>query len=140
MIGCEIWRVMPMRLSKLRTLAAVAVLGGSIAITGCYYEPAEGGPTVVADYGYEPMYYDGYLVYYDNVGRPFYWMNGVQVWVPPTSPYYAGYVTHWRTYGPAYRRWVAHYGTRYRTYRLRTRYYGGHRAYRRAPVRVHRHR
>jgi len=122
-----------MRMLTIRNFVAAAVLGGALTLSGCYVEPVAPGPVVVADYGYEPMYYDGYVVYYDGVGRPFYWVNGVQVWIPPSSPYYTRYVTHWRTYGPAYQRWRAAHGARYRTYRYRGGYYGGH--VRRAPVR-----
>ena len=74
-------------------------------------------PEPVAAYGYQPQYYNGSLVYYDNEGRPyFYDSSGGVAWVPAASPEYAGYVGHWRAYGPAYRRWYSGYGHRYHGY------------------------
>ncbi len=63
--------------------------------------------------------YDGYVVYYDEVGRPSYYVNGGVVWVSPGVPAYAGLVSHWRAYGPAYHRWYTNHGYRYRAYRGR---------------------
>ena len=83
------------------------------ASTGCYVEAA---PPVYAE-GYEPQYYDGHVVYYDGVGRPYYYAEGAVVWVAPSSPFYFGLVHHWRIHGPAYRHWYAHGGYRYRGYR-----------------------
>jgi hypothetical protein len=92
---------------------ALAVASSGALLSGCVVE--EVPPPA---YGYEPMLYDGYVVYYDDVGRPYYYVNGAVVWVPPSAPTYAVLVGHWHRYGPAYHRWVAHYGYRYRgTYR-----------------------
>ena len=109
---------------NIRNFALIAVVVGALGATGCYadaYGPDVQEP-VVAE-GYTPQYYDGAVVYYDDYGRPFYYNGGVQVWVPPSSPYYGGYVNYYRSYGPAYRRWYAGYGYRYRTYN-RGAYYG----------------
>jgi hypothetical protein len=100
---------------KIRALGLAAALMTTVSISGCY---VEAGPPVVAE-GYEPAMYDGYVVYYDEVGRPYYYANGAVVWVPPGAPAYAGLVAHWRAYGPAYHRWYSHYGYRYRAYRGR---------------------
>ncbi|MBI5482187.1 MAG: hypothetical protein HY906_25250 [Deltaproteobacteria bacterium] len=124
----------------LRNLMAVALLTGALAGAGCYVETVSPEGVVVGNYGYEPMYYNGYMVYYDG-GRPFYWAGGGQVWIPATSPYYHSYIAHYRAYGPAYSRWYAGGGYRYRTFRGGTGYYGGHHNYvrtYRAPVRHHR--
>lgn len=96
--------------------ASLAVLVATFVPTGlgCYVE--EVPPPAYAD-GYEPQYYDGYVVYYDEGGRPFYYVNGAAVWVPSTSPFYAGYVNHWRLHGEGYRHWYVHHGYRYRGYR-----------------------
>jgi len=118
-----------MGMFNIRNLTAVALVLGSLAATGCYVEPVGPGPVVVGDYGYEPQYYDGYMVYYDGVGRPYYYANGGQIWISPGSPYYAGYVNHYRTYGGAYNRWYAGDGYRYRNYRGTGGYYGGHYSY-----------
>jgi len=107
-----------MGMFNIRSIAFVGLIVGSLAGTGCYAEPYYGPEPVVAE-GYTPQYYDGYVVYYDGVGRPFYYVNGAQVWIPESSPYYAGYVNYWRQYGVAYNRWYASYGARYRYYRGR---------------------
>jgi hypothetical protein len=110
----------------IRCLLVSTVLASA---SGCYVSDAPPPPpatAVVAD-GYEPQYYDGYVVYYDDGGRPFYYSDGAVVWVPVTSPYYGGYVNHWHAYGPAYRSWYANHGATYRAYRQPEgrRVYGG---------------
>jgi hypothetical protein len=105
-----------MHLSKYQWLLLSAVVGASVLGAGCY---ADVQAEPVAAYGYSPQYYDGYVVYYDGYGRPFYYNGGAAVYV---SPGYAGYgvlVNHYRTYGPAYAQWHASYGYRYRTWRGR---------------------
>ena len=95
---------------KFRHLTVAAALLGVIPMAGCYGEVDE---PVVAE-GYTPQYYNGYVVYYDGNGLPYYYYGGQQVFIAATDPYYAGYVDHWRAYGPAYNRWYAGYGYRYR--------------------------
>jgi len=102
-----------MKLTWFRGCVAAACLVGAASTQACYVE--EDVPVRYA--GYEPAYYDGYVVYYDSIGRPFYYVNGVPLWVPLGSPYYAGLANHWRVYGPAYGGWYAHYGYRYRGFR-----------------------
>jgi hypothetical protein len=113
----------------LRTFLTVMLLAVSaLGASGCYVEEAP-PPAYYVEGGYEPQYYDGYIVYYDDYGRPYYYADGVAVWVPVTSPYYAVYVNHWRLYGPQYRVWYGTYGYRYRGYRPYVHYYGPHRGY-----------
>ena len=108
-----------MRGISLRTLVLrCALLGFAVLAPACYAEPMGTIPPPEYEYGYAPSYYDGYVVYYDDGGRPFYYVNNAVVWVPQTSPYYAGLVAHWRGHGPAYRDWHAHVGPRYRGYRF----------------------
>jgi hypothetical protein len=116
-----------------------------------YAPPPEGAPQAAlqappaqVDYGpgpapavevYQPLYYGGYVVYYDTGGRPFYTLGGTSYYVPASSPYYGYYAGHYRTYGTAYRGWYSRGG--YRTYGSRG-YYGGFRGgsrggYRSAP-------
>jgi hypothetical protein len=114
---------------SVRYLMAAALLLGSMAVAACYAETVGPDGVAVGNYGYEPQYFNGYMVYYDGAGRPFYYMGGAQVWIPPTSPYYAGYVGHYRAYGPAYARWYAGAGYRYQGYRGPGAYYGGHQGY-----------
>jgi len=103
---------------NLRGLALVALTAGFVPLGSACYAEADVPPPVVAE-GYEPQFYDGYVVYYDDVGRPYYYVNGAVFWVPATSPFYVGLVNHWHAYGPAYHRWYGHYGYRYRGYRRR---------------------
>ena len=112
-------------------LLATAVLTTAALASGCYVET--GTPVYAASSevdGYSPAYYDGYVVYYDTGGRPYYYDNGgATVWVASGSPYYPGLVNHWRVYGHAYPGWYAHSGYRYRTYRAAPAYhayYGYH--------------
>ncbi len=101
---------------SLRTLILpLLIVGFAPAGSGCYAE--EVPPPEYADSGYQPQYYDGYVVYYDEVGHPYYYQNGAVYWVPVTSPFYVGFVNHWHRYGPAYRHWYGHYGYRYHAYR-----------------------
>lgn len=104
---------------SLRVLGVVLAVGVAPLSAACVVEE-EIPPPVVAE-GYSPVFYDGYVVYFDEVGRPFYYVNGAVVWVPPTSPLYLGLVEHWRVHGPAYRNWYARHGERYRAYRGRRR-------------------
>ena len=117
-----------MGMFNIRSITFVGLIVGSLASAGCYAEPYGVGVGVEAEpaavEGYQPQYYDGYVVYYDDVGRPFYYLNGAAVFIPEASPYYAGYVNYYRTYGVGYRRWYAGYGARYRTWRGRGGYYG----------------
>jgi hypothetical protein len=104
-----------MNIPSVRGVALAALLAALIpSASGCYAEVDE--PPVYAE-GYQPQFYDGYVVYYDDIGRPYYYVNGAVVWVPPTAPVYVGLVNHWRVYGRAYHSWYATHGYRYRTYR-----------------------
>ena len=107
-----------------RSLFIAACFTGSAALgVGCTIE--ELPPPEYAD-GYDPQYYDGYIVYYDDVGRPFYYLDGAVVWVPLESPFYVRYVNQWQIHGPEYRRWYIEYGDHYKHYRGRAGHYGGH--------------
>jgi hypothetical protein len=118
-------KVLSMRAFSLPGIALAALVAtSSVLSSGCYAEEEVEPPAYA--YGYEPMYYDGYVVYYDDVGRPYYYAGGAVVWIPPTAPIYVSLVNHWHAYGPAYRAWYAHHGYRYRTY-----YHGGYHGYRR---------
>jgi hypothetical protein len=100
-------------LCKNVTLIALVTASASLG-TGCYAD-AQLEPT--SAYGYEPQYYDGYVVYYDGGGRPYYHNGGAISWVPADSPAYGGYVAHYRTNGAAYGRWNAGTGARFHGYR-----------------------
>ena len=73
------------------------------------------GPSL--EYGYQPLLYDGYVVYYSNTGVPFYWLGGARVWVPVrVRPYY---VDHWRVHRTSYVRWHSHRAKHYRSKRFK---------------------
>lgn len=99
----------------LVAMMAIGVAAGGAGASACYVE--EGPPPVYG--GYDPQYYDGYVVYYDAVGRPYYYVNGAVFWVPPGSPFYVGLVDHWRFHRAEYYRWYGAHGYRYRAYRRR---------------------
>jgi hypothetical protein len=110
-----------MRKALMRVLIGSALLSILVSGTGgCYVETGMIGAPEYA-YGYPPVYYDGYMVYYDGLGRPFYYVNGAAVWVPPTVRVYPALVQHWRTYRPAYHRWYQQRGHVYRSYRFQGR-------------------
>ena len=122
-----------MGMLNIKSIVFAALVVGCLGATGCYAEADAYGPEPVVAAGYTPQYYEGAVVYYDDYGRPFYYNGGGQVWIPESSPYYAGYVNYYRSYGPAYRRWYSGYGYRYRGYRssgYRGGYYRGGGSYR----------
>lgn len=96
------------------TLLLGAVCTFASLSSACYAEAVP--PPAYAD-GYQPQYYDGYVVYYDGLGRPYYHVNGAVYWVLPASPFYLGLTTHWRYHRAEYGRWYGHYGYRYHGYR-----------------------
>jgi hypothetical protein len=115
-----------MKTSTIRSAVLVALMAALATVAaGCYVE-AEPPTYTEGGVVYQPQYYDGYVVYYDDGGRPYYYNNGAVYWVPPSSPYYAGYVNHWRYYGPAYRGWYSRYGYSYRGWRGAPAYRGGY--------------
>jgi hypothetical protein len=102
---------------SFRTLLFSGLIAAFVPFGAACYAEEEVPAPEYADAGYQPQYYDGYVVYYDDGGRPYYYANGAVFWVPPTAPVYVGLVAHWHRYGPAYHHWYAHYGHRYHGYR-----------------------
>jgi hypothetical protein len=106
----------------LRIVVLAGLLAAAAVTSGCVIPapPARmtvSAPTVVASGGYSPMQYEGYVVYYDDYGRPMYYVNGAPYYVPTSYPHYHSYVTHYNAYGVAYRNWYGSYGVRYHNYR-----------------------
>jgi hypothetical protein len=99
-------------------IAGVGFLAIGGVMSGCYAEAEGTIPPPQYEYGYAPVYYDGYVVYYDDAGRPYYYVNGGVRYVAETSPLYLGLVAHWRAFGPRYHDWHVHAGERYRGYRF----------------------
>ena len=88
-----------MNLSMLRKFALPALLAVSLPSIGCTLEA--GPPAVYA--GYEPMYYDGYVVYYDSYGLPYYYVDGGTYYVPRAYGRYDILVDHYRGHRSEYR-------------------------------------
>lgn len=109
-------------------VGATSMLG-----TGCYVSAAPAEPVVATSY-YTPLYYNGYVVYYDDVGRPVYYVGGARYYIPATYVGYHRYTDHYRVHRVHYARWYGARGHRYRTYR---RAHGAHRRGGRAPARTH---
>jgi hypothetical protein len=103
-------------------LALVGAFG--MSSSGCFVSTSA-EPAVATNY-YTPLYYNGYVVYYDNFGRPIYYVNGAMYYVPSTYMYYGRYVSYYNTHRAYYHRWYRARGMRYRSYRR------GHRAGRRS--------
>jgi hypothetical protein len=104
--------------TKLRTvILAAAVAAFAPLVSGCYAEMEPPESVYVEEGGYHPMYYDGYVVYFDGGGRPYYYVNGSVYWVPRSYAYYGAYVAHYNTYWRSYRTWYARGGYRYHYYR-----------------------
>jgi hypothetical protein len=97
--------------------------------------PAQGyvevnGPVVqydgpVVEFGYEPVLYDGYVVYYADAGNPFIWLNGVRFWIPDHER--STYVTHYQQHIGSYHDWYDHRGDSYRDHRYADRSRDGRR-------------
>jgi hypothetical protein len=104
-------------------LLAAAVAAFAPMVSGCYEELAPPESVYTEGGGYQPMYYDGYIVYFDTIGRPYYYNGGSVYWVPRESPYYGAYVAHYGSYARGYRSWYTRGGYRYRSYRAAPRRY-----------------
>lgn len=94
------------------TLALFAA--GALVLGGCRVTL---GPGHVATSYYTPLYYQGYVVYYDEVGRPVYYANGARYYIPAGYVDYGRYAAHYRTHRVHYNRWYRSRGHRYRRYR-----------------------
>jgi len=66
---------------------------------------------------YNPLYYDGYVVFYDDGGRPYYYRDGRTVFVPASYRLYNSYVSHWRAHRANYTRWYRERGRTHHSYR-----------------------
>lgn len=105
-------------ISKIPRLVLAALLFAFAApLAGCEYEEAE---VPVAGYGYEPSYYNGYVVYYDAGGLPYYYVDGSMYYVPRSYVYYDSLCDHYRVYRPYYQRWYVSGGYRYQRYHVAT--------------------
>ena len=106
---------MSMKLALLRKIVLPLVLltFAGLAWSGCILRPRAiyVGPPV--EYGYTPLLYNGYVVYYDQGGIPFYWYSGGRIFIPMGQRGY--YVDHYHSHNHAYWRWHKHRGKHYRS-------------------------
>gem|GEM_PF-5075444 len=92
-------------LPKLLLLPCLTAL--ALTTPGCLMTITE--PALRVDYEapvaveYRPLRYDGFIVYYADDGIPYYLRGGRRYWVPRHAR--ARYISHWRSYKPAYRDW-----------------------------------
>ncbi len=124
----------------MRKLLVTATLGLALALvglsSGCVVRTRPVRASVVAyDYGYTPMLYNGYVVYYDRAAQPYYYVGSTRYWVPRAYwPRYRGYYYRYRTH---YWRWYRHRGHYYRGRRYRRGYFRRARYRRRGRRRGH---
>ncbi|PKN26158.1 MAG: hypothetical protein CVU65_06560 [Deltaproteobacteria bacterium HGW-Deltaproteobacteria-22] len=85
--------------------------------SGCVLTARPATVSVEASYGgWTSYYYNGSLVYFDTIGRPYYYYGGRIMYVPSTWASYNVALANWRTNRVAYNRWHARYNApRYRT-------------------------
>lgn len=106
--------------SYLRTSLAAALAASLLTgLSGCVVAPVPTEVTISgpAVYYYTPLYYDGYVVYYDGGGRPYYYQNGINIYISSSYHSYQRYVTHYHQHRPEYRRWYDSHGVNYHQYR-----------------------
>ena len=65
------------------------------------------------EYGYQPLLYNGYVVYYTDIGEPYYWLGSARVWVPTYAR--GPYLGHWQRYRHVYPTRYKHRGAYYQT-------------------------
>lgn len=104
-------------------ILAMLLFSTGILASGCIIRARVPARVVVGppvEYGYQPMLYEGYVVYYTDDGIPFYWSGGSMVYLPVGVR--AVYVDHWRAHRAAYIRWRKHRGHYYRSRHYRGRH------------------
>jgi hypothetical protein len=86
----------------------------AVVMTGCVTSyPPYAADDIRVDY-YTPRFYDGYPVYYDRVGLPYYHRDKRTVYVPRSYRGYNDLTIHYRRHRPQYHRWYDERGHRYR--------------------------
>ncbi len=111
---------------KCKTITALTLLCLAVLVTpGCLVAvrtaPIDLVYGIPVEYGYRPLLYDGYVVYYTDYGMPYYWHGGIRIGIPAHAR--ARYVEHWHRYRPDYDTWYRHRGHYYRSRRY-TDHYG----------------
>jgi hypothetical protein len=96
-------------------VAGLAILTAGITLPST----AKAQTIVVSSANYQPMFYNGYLVFFDDWGRPFINVDGEVVFIPTTYVYYTTFVRHFRIHRARYHAWYRTHGVRLRTHRSR---------------------
>jgi hypothetical protein len=104
-----------MKFSRLCATLMFA-LAATTMLDGCMVAAAPPPQVAVA---YSPLYYNGYAVYYDDWGSPFYYAGGVAFYVPHSYVHYDVLVSHYRAHPGLYRREVVRGGVPYHHYARR---------------------
>ena len=94
-----------------------ALMLGMLGLAGCLVVAEEPEPVAIEGEGYRPLFYRGYIVYYDYYGRPHYYVGGVVHHVPRTYVHYDVLVEHYHVHRPSYDRWYRARGRSHRHYR-----------------------
>jgi hypothetical protein len=101
------------RYSRTIVRLTVAVFFAAI-LSGCAtYYPGYASDDIWVDY-YTPQFYDGYPVYFDRVGVPYYYRGERIVYVPRSYRRYRDLTVHYKRHRPHYHRWYGERGHRYR--------------------------
>ena len=94
----------------LYLIAGLAILTAGIALPSTAQAQTIGISSAV----YQPLFYNGYLVFFDNWGRPFISVDGEVFFIPTTHVYYTTYVRHFRIHRTRYNSWYRTHGVRLR--------------------------
>ncbi len=101
---------------SILTIGLIIVASTTMFLAGCVVTARPATVSVSASYGgWTPYYYNGYLVYFDNIGRPYYYYGGRITYVPNSWVHYNVALAGWRSNRVAYNRWHTRYhAPRYR--------------------------
>jgi len=104
--------------ARYRGTARLLVVVLMLTMTGCVaYLPSGVGVYGGVGIGYySPLFYNGYVVYFDGVGLPYYYRGGRIVYVPRSYGGYRGLTRHYQRYRKEYHRWYRDRGYRYHGY------------------------
>jgi len=113
--------------TSTRLVRSALIIGIVVFAAGCYIpapmpttttvQPAP-VQTVVTNTNYTPQYYNGYVVYFDTSGLPYYYLNGIVTYVPRTYYNYNYLVTSYRSCVVCYQRWYSNEGISLRSIRV----------------------
>lgn len=87
------------------TQLLIALALSSVFVSGCTVYTTTGPEPPIAEPAYEPLYYDGYVVYYRDDGVPIYYVGDTVYVVPRTYPRYRVLVGHYHQNVRGYRHW-----------------------------------